>query len=266
MTSEMDWDDQNPASGRSGGFHWAGIRPAALILITSLFALSCGPLYPAEIYDGSRRGPAMETVQGAILRDLERVLGDEAASSMTLSWMRQPTESRVFAGWVQEIEGIPVRGGVGRSMALKDPSTGLWSVHYRAFRYASPEKVPLPVLDSSAALEIASVGHTKRLWSIPRLELAPGKDGDPTLCWVIDGTSTIPGHHSSIRIDVDACIGLVVAVEEQICEIDIPGSGNGSPECVHNGKFSSRGCTGQRSRSQHLFCSRRFILARKCSG
>ncbi len=224
MTSEMDWDDQNPASGRSGGFHWAGIRPAALILITSLFALSCGPLYPAEIYDGSRRGPAMETVQGAILGDLERVLGDEAASSMTLSWMRQPTESRVFAGWVQEIEGIPVRGGVGRSMALKDPSTGLWSVHYRAFRYASPEKVPLPVLDSSAALEIASVGHTKRLWSIPRLELAPGKDGDPTLCWVIDGTSTIPGHHSSIRIDVDACIGLVVAVEEQICEIDIPGT------------------------------------------
>lgn len=200
------------------------IRTATMIFIVSLFAQIAAPLYPADIYDGSRRGPAMETVQGALTRDLESVLGDETAATMTLSWVRQPSENRVFAGWVQEIDGIPVRGGLGRSMALKDPMTGQWSVTYRAFRYAVPEEVPHPVLESGAALEIASVGHSKRQWSIPRLELAPGKDGDPTLCWVIDGTSTIPGHHSSIRIDVDARIGLVVAVEEQICEIDIPGS------------------------------------------
>ena len=152
-----------------------------------LIVLSTALLNPewvlgAELRDGTRLGPASTDVHAALTMDLERTVGPGTSSTMTLSWIREKSEDLVFAGWTQQMNGYSVRGSIGRSLAQRDRVTGLWTVTYRAFRYSTPEEIPAPALNQESALQVARLGHPSRDWLQPTLELAPGKDGEPTLC------------------------------------------------------------------------------------
>jgi|SaaInlV_165m_DNA_2_1040747.scaffolds.fasta_scaffold07481_2 hypothetical protein len=212
-------------SGAQQSIHaWGTCNFATVLIVLSAVLLNSESMLGAELRNGTRLGPASTDVHIALTLDLERTLGPDTCSTMTLSWIREKSEDQVFAGWTQQMNGYSVRGAMGRSLAIRDRVTGLWTVTYRAFRYSTPEEIPAPVLNKDSALQVARMGHPSRDWLQPTLQLAPGKDGEPTLCWVNSGVSTIPGHHSNLRVDVDAQSGQVLAVEEQICEIDVPGT------------------------------------------
>ncbi len=207
----------------SGGARGNSSSKVSILTITIL-VLSIGMAQGREYLDNTRLGPQAEDVLSAFTLDLIESLGPHVAATFDLSWVRDSSSGRVFAGWDQNISGYPVRGGVGRSLAIQDPETGIWRVCYRAFKFTHHDSSAIPTTSAETALKAMRETLPGRDWTPPVLELAPGKDGDSILCWSSDGISRIPGHHSSVRVDVDARSGRIVSAEERVCQVDIPGT------------------------------------------
>ena len=193
-------------------------------IFSSILVLISVSLAAADRTDFRTRGPTSKDLLEALQLDLEQTLPATVVGTMEISWIRDPGDGRVFVGWSQQIQGYPVRGSLGRSLVRLDPVLALWSVGYRSFRFVAPVEVGDPVVGASVAAATARRDHPARTWSQSNLEIVGGRDGEPRLCWVITGSSNLPGLHSSLRIDVDAMTGRILGVEEQVCEIDIPGT------------------------------------------
>lgn len=215
--------------------------------LSAILLLGSTVLFAESHTDFTTRGPASTDLLEALQLDLERALGNRVAATMEISWIRDPADGRVFVGWHQQIQGYPVRGSLGRSLVRWDSTVSLWSVGYRSFHFVTPIELGDPVVGAAAAAATARRDHPARTWSEPNLEIVGGSDGEPRLCWVSAGSSNLPGLHSSLRIDVDAMTGRLLAVEEQICEIDIPGTLSAirtpgtSPQGVVSGEVFSLG-------------------------
>ena len=178
----------------------------------------------ADRFDFRTVGPASEDLIVALQSDLNQILGARISETLEISWIRDPGQGRVFVGWSQQLQGYPVRDALGRSLAYWDPVQSLWSVHFRTIRFVEPVELMDPIVTSAFALDMVTADYPSRIWSAPYLEVVSGSEGEPVLCWVLQASSLLPDVHSSLRIDVDAVSAEIVAIEEQICDVDVPGT------------------------------------------
>ncbi|MGE4619959.1 MAG: hypothetical protein AAEJ04_09160 [Planctomycetota bacterium] len=196
------------------------------LLLSLLAFLSMNPtfVFAGDLFDPRSEGPVSDHLFEALQLDLEQNLGPALAATMEISWVREAENGRTFVGWTQSIQGIEVRGGLGRSVVFQDSASGLFSVRHRAFSWSPLVEISGAVMDVEHVLNLVSRNHPSRTWAEPFLEIVAGDAGTSFLVWVLNGTSDLPAHHSSLRIDVDATNGRILAVEEQVCEIDVPGT------------------------------------------
>lgn len=205
------------------------------------------PVSSQTLFDQMSSGPPASDLMQALQLDLNEQLGQEISLTMIPAWIRDPGEGRVFVGWYQETNGFPVRNAVGRSVAYWDPILSQWSVRYRAFKSIAPVASYSPTIHYSSVLPILQNQNPSRSWSEPYLEIVPGIHDEPVLCWVFEASSDLPDVHSSLRFDVSATTAEILAVEEQICDVDVPGTVSAvrtpgtSPQGVVSGEVFSLG-------------------------
>lgn len=207
-------------------FRCFSVRMGCRLVSTSLLILLLisGPLSGQRIFDPLSIGPPADDLLEALQLDLDQQLGAEISQTMHISWIRDSDNGRVYVGWEQRIRGYSVRGSVGRSVAYWNPTSGIWSVRYRAISYIGTVQLVELIAEPDATLEKLQSEYLYRYWSDPALEVVPGTHQRPTLCWVIEASSSAPETHSSLRFDIDAGTLRILSVEEQMCEVDVPGT------------------------------------------